>query len=79
MAHKVGDGPACKIARNATKHGRTGATHFRAATPDVPNQTPVPQLSKQMLNLCYRPPTHIIVRLLAGKDPFFLPMNGTMT
>ena len=28
-----------------------------AATPDVANQTPMPQLSKQMLNVCPIPPT----------------------
>ena len=34
---------------------------IRAATPDVPNQTSMPQLSKQMLNACPIPPMHIIV------------------
>ena len=38
-----------------------------AATPNVPNQTPMPQPSKQMLNPCPIPPMHVIVRLLAGR------------
>ena len=37
-----------------------------AATPDVPNQTPMPQPSKQLLNACPVPPMGIIVTLLAG-------------
>ena len=36
---------------------------IRAATSEFPNQTPMPQLSKQMLNVCPIPPMHIIVRL----------------
>ena len=48
---------------------------MRAAAPDVPNQTPMPQLSKQMLNPI--PPMHIIVRAI--KIPFFLLINCTMT
>ena len=42
------------------------------ATPDVPNQTPLPQLSKQMLNALPIPPMHIIVRLLAGRQSSIL-------
>ena len=42
-----------------------------AVAPDVPNQTPMPQLSKQMLNAC--PTTmHIIVRLLLGHQSSIL-------
>ena len=37
-----------------------------AATLDVPNQTPMPQPSKQLLNVCPIPPVHVIVTLLAG-------------
>ena len=37
---------------------------IRAATPNVPNQTPLPQVSKQLLNACPIPPMHNIVRLL---------------
>ena len=36
------------------------------AMPDVPNQAPMPQASKQLLNACPIPPVHVIVRLLAG-------------
>ena len=52
---------------------------IKAATPDVPNQTLMPQLSEQMLNACPMPPMCIIIRLLPGvKVPFFLIMNGPM-
>ena len=46
MVHKEGGGPAseCKIEKNAIIFRRTGATH-RAATPNVPNQAPMPQAS----------------------------------
>ena len=37
-----------------------------AATPDVPNHTPMPQPSKQLLNACLVPPMQISVTLLAG-------------
>ena len=37
-----------------------------AATPDVLNQTPMPQSSKELLNACPIPPVHVIVTLLAG-------------
>ena len=37
-----------------------------AATPDVPNQVPMPQASKQLFNVYPIPPVHVIVRLLAG-------------
>ena len=47
----------------------------RAATPHVPNQNPMPQLSKQMLNACCFPPMHIIVRLLPGRQRSILPSN----
>ena len=47
-----------------------------AATPDGPDQTPMPQLSKQML----KPnTTHAHDCCRAVKVQFFLPMNGTMT
>ena len=48
-----------------------------AATPDVPNQTPMPQLSKQLLNACPVPPMHIIVTLLAGCQSAILSSNET--
>ena len=38
------------------KHGL--AQLIRATMPDVPNQTPMPHLSKQMLNVCPIPPMH---------------------
>ena len=62
---------------NAKLHEMQQNTHklvqlIKAATPAVPNQTPMPRLSKQMLNACPIPPMHIIVRLLLGvKSPFF--------
>ena len=46
-----------------------------AATPDVPNQTPMPQPSKQLLNVCPVPPMHIIVTLLAGCQSAILSSN----
>ena len=45
---------------------------IRAAMPDVPNQTPMPQLSKQTLSACPIPPMHIIVRLLPGRPSSIL-------
>ena len=42
-----------------------------AVMPDVPNQTPMPQLSKQMLNACPIPPMHIIVRQIHTTLLFF--------
>ena len=47
-----------------------------AATPDVPNQTPMLQPSKQLLNVCPIPPVHIIVTLLAGCQRAILSSNG---
>ena len=49
---------------------------IRAATPHVPNQTPMPQLSKQMLHACPIPPMQIIVRLLAGRQNSILSSNA---
>ena len=46
-----------------------------AATPDVPNQTPMPQPSKQLLNACPVPPMDIIVTLLAGCQSAILSSN----
>ena len=46
-----------------------------AATPDVPNQTPMPQPSKQLLNACPLPPVHVIVTLLAGCQSAILSSN----
>ena len=46
-----------------------------AATPDVPNQTPMPQPSKQLLNACPVPPMDIIVTLLAGCQSTILSSN----
>ena len=48
---------------------------IRAAMPDVPNQTPMPQLTKQLLNACPIPPMHIIVRLLLSRQSSILPSN----
>ena len=70
------DAKLCKMQQNAD-----GLVQLiGAATPDVPNQTPMPQPSKQLLNVCLVPPVHVIVRLLAGyQSAIFLPMRGTMT
>ena len=46
-----------------------------AATPDVPNQTPIPQPSKHLLNSCPVPPVHVIVTLLAGCQKAILSSN----
>ena len=44
-----------------------GLVHvIRAATPNVPNQAPMPQASKQLLNVCVVPPMNIIITLLEG-------------
>ena len=46
-----------------------------AATPDVPNQNPMPQPSKQLINACPIPPVHLIVTLLAGCQSAILLSN----
>ena len=46
-----------------------------AAMLDVPNQAPMPQASKQLLNACPIPPMHVIIRLLAGCQSAILPSN----
>ena len=46
-----------------------------AATPDVPNQTPMPQPSKRLLNVCPIPSAHVIVTLLAGCQSAILSSN----
>ena len=46
-----------------------------APTPNVPNQTPMPQQSKQLLNVCSIPPVHVIVTLLAGCQRAILSSN----
>ena len=46
-----------------------------AAIPNVPNQAPMPQASKQLLNVCPIPPVHIIVGLLAGCQSAILSSN----
>ena len=74
MVRKVGDKHASKMQQNTHRLAQLGA----AAALDVPNQTPMPQLPKQMLNTGPMPPMHIIVPR-AVKVPFFLPMNGTKT
>ena len=52
----------------------TGATHW-AATPHLPNQAPMPQASKHLLNVCPIPPVHVIVGLLAGCQSAILSSN----
>ena len=46
-----------------------------ATTPNVPNQNPMPQSSKQLLNACPIPPVHVIVTLLAGYQSAILSSN----
>ena len=46
-----------------------------AAALDVPNQTLMPQPSKQLLNVCPIPPVHVIVTLLAGCQSAILSSN----
>ena len=53
----------------------TDRCNWWAATPNVPNQAPMPQASKQLLNVCPIPPVHIIVRLLAGCQSAILSSN----
>ena len=48
---------------------------IRTATLDVPDQTAMPQPSKEMLNACPIPPMHIIVRLLLGHQNPILGSN----
>ena len=48
---------------------------IRTATLDIPNQTLMPQLSKQMINACPIAPMHIIVRLLPGRQSSILSSN----
>ena len=62
---------------NAKLHEMQQNTHglvqlIRAATPNVPNQTPMLQLSKRMLNAYPIPPMHIIVRCLLGRQSSIL-------
>ena len=46
-----------------------------AATPNVPNQTPMPQPGEQLLNACPTPPVHVMVTLLAGCQSAILSSN----
>ena len=46
-----------------------------AATPNVPNQSPMPQVSKQLLNACPIPLVYIIMALLPGCQSSILLSN----
>ena len=46
-----------------------------AAAPNVPNQAPMPQASKQLLNACGVPPMYIIITFLAGYQSSILSSN----
>ena len=46
-----------------------------ATTPGVPNQAPMPQPSKQLLDARPTPPVHVIVRLLASCQSAILSSN----
>ena len=76
MVHKEGGGPAseCKIDKNTIKHGRT-VQLIGAAAPNVPNQAPMPQASKQLLKACAVPPMYIIIALLACCQSSILSSN----
>ena len=76
MVHKEGGGPAskCKIEKLAIKYGRIGAIH-RHDTPNVPNQAPMRQASKQLLIVCVIPPMYIIIALLPGCQSSILSSN----
>ena len=66
------DAKLCEMQQNAD-----GLVQLiRAATPDVPNQTPMQQPSKQLLNACPVPPMHIIVTLLAGCQRATSPLHS---
>ena len=65
------DAKLCKMQQNADR-----LVHLiGAATPNVPKQTPMPQPSKQPLNVCPVPPMHVIVTLLAGCQSAILSSN----
>ena len=72
---RVTDPPPNAKMREMQQNTHRWVQLIRAATLDVPNQTPVPQLSKQMLNVCPKPPMHIIVRLLWGCERSILSSN----
>ena len=49
--------PKAKLLEMQQNAHRLTAQLIRATTPDVPNQTPMPQLSEQMLNASPIPPS----------------------
>ena len=55
---RVTDRPNAKL-REMQQNTHRLVQLISAATPEVPNQTLMPQLSKQMLNACPIPPMHI--------------------
>ena len=66
MLHKEGDGPNAKL-REMQQNTHGLLQLIGATSPDVPNQTRMPQLFKQMFNVCPIPPMHITV---AGPSKF---------
>ena len=76
MVHNEGDGRASEYKlREMQQNTRVVVQLIRAVKPKVPNQTPMPQLSKQMLNAHPTPPLHIIVRLLPSCQSSILSSN----
>ena len=77
MVHKEGDGPAneYKIEEKCNNISTDLCNFVGAATPNVPNQAPMPQASKQLLNACMVPPLYIIITLLAGCQSSILSSN----
>ena len=76
MVHRGGEElPANAKLRKMQQNTDWGSQLIGAATPNVPNQTPMPQPSKQLLNACPIPPVHVIVRLLADCQSAILSSN----
>ena len=68
MVHNEGDLPPNAKLREMHQNTHGLVQFIGGATPDVPNQTPMPQMTKQMLNACPIPPMPMIVRLLPGRQ-----------
>ena len=65
------DAKLCKMQQNADWLVQL----IEAATPDVPNQTPMPQPRKQLFHACPIPPVHVIVTFFAGCQNAILSSN----
>ena len=71
MTHMPANAKLCKMQQNTDRLVQL----IGAATPNVPNQAPMPQASKQLLSACPIPPVHVIVRLLLGCESAILSSN----